>query len=110
MIPRRQNAAEFAILLPAGCGVVAAGARSAEPARPGSPVAACDFAFIRSMCSTEFLAVFKDSNVCLRKRAYFGRVFRCVFRLVLPRYQYECVPEGRALSCSLKSLLCMDAF
>ena len=22
----------------------------------------------------------------------------------------ECVPEGRALSCSLKSVLCMDAF
>ena len=45
MIPRRQIAAEFAILLPAGCGVVAADVIGAEPARKGSPVTACDFAF-----------------------------------------------------------------
>ena len=37
------------ILLRGGCGVVAADARSAEPARPGSLVTACDFAF-RCIC------------------------------------------------------------
>ena len=48
----RHGCAYFAILLPVGCGVVAADAIGAEPARPGSPVTACDLAF-RCMCSTD---------------------------------------------------------
>ena len=56
----------FAILPPAGCGVVATDTIGAEPARPGSRVTDCDL--------------------------------------------NECVPEGRALFCSLKSVLGMDAF
>ena len=42
------------MLLPAGCGAVAADVIGAEPARPGSPVTACDFAFIRSLRFLEF--------------------------------------------------------
>ena len=57
MIPRRQIAAEFVLLLPAGCGVVAADAIGAEPARPGSPVTACDFAFVRCICTVGVLSV-----------------------------------------------------
>ena len=51
LIPRRQIAAEFVLLLPAGCGVVAADVIGAEPARPGSPVTACDFAFRCKYCA-----------------------------------------------------------
>ena len=110
LIPRRQIAAEFAILLPAGCGVVAAGAIGAEPARPGSPVTACDFAFIRSNGSLETPLMFRPEQMHAKGVSNLGASFGAYSGRVLSGTSRECVPEGRALSCSLKFLPCMDAF
>ena len=105
LIPRRQIAAEFAILLPAGCGVVAADAIGAEPARKGSPVTACDFAFIRSDGSLEIPLMFRLELVYAKDTSNLGASFGMHSRRVLSGTSDECVPEGRALSCSLKSVL-----
>ena len=50
---KQQQRKRAVLLLPAGCGVVAADVIGAEPARKDSPVTACDFAFIRSIFSSE---------------------------------------------------------
>ena len=86
MIPRRQNAAEFAILLPAGCGVVAAGAIGDEPARPGSPVTACDFAFIRSDGSLEIPLMFRPELLHAKDVSNLGASFGAYSERVLSGY------------------------
>ena len=97
MIPRRQIAAEFAILLLAGCGVVAADAIGDEPARPGSPVTACDFAFIRSNGSTEIPLMFCPELLHAKDVPILGASFGAYSGRVLSGTSRECVPEGRAL-------------
>ena len=65
-------------ILPAGCGMVAADAIGDEPARKGSPVTACDFAF-RCMCVLiEFLGLFECIplsmfKICDKMRACRGQ-------------------------------------
>ena len=97
MIPRRQIAAEFAILLPAGCGVVAADAIGAEPARTGSPVTACDFAFIRCNGSSETPLMFCLELVYAKDASNLGASFGAYSGRVLDGSLNECVPGGRAL-------------
>ena len=97
MIPRRQIAAEFAILLPAGCGVVAAGVIGDEPAQPGSPVTACDFAFIRSNGSSETPLMFCSELLHAKDASTLGASFGAYSEQVLGGTSDECVPEGRAL-------------
>ena len=97
MIPRRQNAADFAILLPVGCGVVAADAIGGEPARPGSPVTACDFAFIRSNGSLEIPLMFRPELLHAKDVSNLGASFGAYSGQVLSGTSRECVPEGRAL-------------
>ena len=110
MIPRRKIAAEFAILILAGCGVVAADAIGAEPARPGSPVTACDFAFVRCDGSSETPLMFSIGLLHAKDASILGASFGAYSMRVLSGTSDECVPGGRALSCSLESVLCMDAF
>ena len=98
------------MLLLAGCGVVAAGAIGAEPARPGSPVTACDFAFIRSNGSLETPLMFCIGLLHAKDEPILGASFGAYSMRVLSGTSRECVPEGRALSCSFESVLCMDAF
>ena len=109
MIPRRPNAAEFVLLLPAGCGVVAAGAIGAEPARPGSPVTACDFAFIRSNGSIEIPLLFCLELAYAKDASILGASFGMHSRRVLSGTSVECVPEGRALFSSFGLVSVMDA-
>ena len=97
MIPRRQIAAEFAILLLAGCGEVAADVIGAEPARPGSPVTACDFAFIRSNGSSETPLMFCSELLHAKEASTLGASFGAYSERVLDGSLNECVPGGRAL-------------
>ena len=97
MIPRRPTAAEFAILLPAGCGVVAAGAIGAEPARKGSPVTACDFAFVRCDGSSETPLMFCSELLHAKDSPNLGASFGAYSEQVLSGTSDECVPGGRAL-------------
>ena len=90
--------------------MVATDAIGAEPARKGSPVTACDFAFIRSNGSLEIPLMFRLELVYAKDVSNLGASFGMHSRRVLSGTSRECVPEGRALSCSLKSVLCMDAF
>ena len=94
----------------AGCGGVAADAIGAEPARPGSPVTACDFAFIRSNGSLETPLMFRPEQMHAKDVSNLGASFGAYSGRVLSGTSRECVPGGRALSCSLEFLLCMDAF
>ena len=90
--------------------MVAADVIGAEPARPGSPVTACDLAFVRSNGSIEIPLMFLPELMHAKDVSNLGASFGAYSGRVLSGTSRECVPEGRALSCSLKSVLCMDAF
>ena len=90
--------------------MVAAGAIGAEPARKGSPVTACDLAFVRSNGSFKIPSILCSELMHAKEASTLGASFGAYSERVLDGSLNECVPEGRALSCSLKSVLCMDAF
>ena len=107
LIPRRQIAAEYAILFPAGCGggcPATAGAIGWElggrsPSSP--PSTALSLALFRFMCSTEFLQVFKDTNVCLRKTRLFWARLSLGIRICSCRNSVECPTlDASFLSCA----------
>ena len=89
---------------------LAADAIGAEPARKGSPVTACEFAFIRSNGSLEIPLMFRPELLHAKDVPILGASFGAYSERVLSGTSDECVPEGRALFRSLKSVLCMDAF
>ena len=77
--------------------MVASDAIGDEPARPGSPVTACDFAFIRSNGSTEIPLMFCIGLLHAKDASILGASFGVYSMRVLSGPSVECVPEGRAL-------------
>ena len=89
--------------------MVAADAIGAEPARKGSPVTACDFAFIRSNGSSETPLMFCSELLHAKDASTLGASFGAYSEQVLGGTSDECVPEGRALSSSFGLVSVMDA-
>ena len=74
--------------------MVAADVRSAEPARKGSPVTACDFAFVRSNGSSETPLMFSIGLLHAKDASILGASFGMHSRRVLSGTSVECVPDA----------------
>ena len=77
--------------------MVAAGAIGDEPARTGSPVTACDFAFIRSNGSIETPLMLLPELMHAKDVSILGASFGAYSGRVLSGTSIECVPGGRSL-------------
>ena len=89
--------------------MVAAGAIGAEPARKGSPVTACDFAFVRCDGSLEIPLMFRPELLHAKDVSNLGASFGAYSGQVLSGTSRECVPGGRALFSSFELVSVMDA-
>ena len=95
--------ADFAILLLVGAGVVRVGAIGKElggPKRAATP-RAVRFSVIRCNGSLETPLMFCIEHVHAKDVPNLGASFGAYSMRVLSGTSRECVPEGRALSCSL---------
>ena len=82
----RKDMRIFVIISFVGMGVVYVGTIGKERVRIGRNLSEpYDLAFIRCMCSSEFVVVFSSPNMCVRKTRLLWRAFRLAFGLIPPR-------------------------